>query len=184
MNDAIRTGITRSRGVKTHSPTPKDSTPIATDARACAGQYTSVLKNSQSLLVTPDVTVQQMESDVAATAGTRSSTGPSTAVGTGATTGTGHTGGGTELSGHRHRPTPNCAASTARWNSTPAVPDETPAGLPKRSSTDSPAYPARMPKSPLEIQVEVLDSIPENAIRTVTENCRTLKFKSRGIGKS
>jgi len=33
----------------------------------------------------------------------------------------------------------------------------------------------------LEIDVNVPDGVPENVVRTVTENCRTLKFKSQGF---
>lgn len=33
----------------------------------------------------------------------------------------------------------------------------------------------------LEIQAEIPDGAPEQVVRTVTENCRTLKFKSYGF---
>ena len=33
----------------------------------------------------------------------------------------------------------------------------------------------------LEIEAEVHKGVPENVVRTVTENCRTLKFKSQGF---
>lgn len=33
----------------------------------------------------------------------------------------------------------------------------------------------------LEIQAEIPDGVPENIVRTVTENCRTLKFKTQGF---
>jgi len=33
----------------------------------------------------------------------------------------------------------------------------------------------------LEIHIEVADGVPENVVRTVTENCRTLKFKTQGF---
>ncbi|MCG6534103.1 MAG: ATP-binding protein, partial [Syntrophales bacterium LBB04] len=33
----------------------------------------------------------------------------------------------------------------------------------------------------LEIQAEIPDGVPENVVRTVTENCRTLRFKSHGF---
>jgi hypothetical protein len=36
----------------------------------------------------------------------------------------------------------------------------------------------------LEIQAEVPDGVPENIVRTVTENCRTLKFKTQGFEES
>ena len=35
----------------------------------------------------------------------------------------------------------------------------------------------------LEIQAEVPNGAPENVVRTVTENCRTLKFDSQGFEK-
>jgi hypothetical protein len=33
----------------------------------------------------------------------------------------------------------------------------------------------------LEIQVEIPDGVPENVVRTVTENCRTLRFNTYGF---
>jgi len=33
----------------------------------------------------------------------------------------------------------------------------------------------------LDIQVRLLDGAPEDVIRTVSENCRTLKFKNHGF---
>ena len=33
----------------------------------------------------------------------------------------------------------------------------------------------------LEIRAEVLEGVPENVVRTVLENCRTLKFESQGF---
>ncbi len=35
----------------------------------------------------------------------------------------------------------------------------------------------------MEIQAEIPTGAPENVVRTVTENCRTLKFKSQGFEK-
>ena len=36
----------------------------------------------------------------------------------------------------------------------------------------------------LEIQVEIPDGVPDHVVRTVIENCRTLKFNSQGFEKS
>ena len=36
----------------------------------------------------------------------------------------------------------------------------------------------------LEIEADVEDGVPENAQRTVSENCKTLKFKTQGFEKS
>lgn len=33
----------------------------------------------------------------------------------------------------------------------------------------------------LEIRADVPDGVPDNVVRTVTENCRTLKFKNIGF---
>jgi hypothetical protein len=33
----------------------------------------------------------------------------------------------------------------------------------------------------MEIQARVADGIPENVVRTVSENCKTLKFKNQGF---
>jgi len=33
----------------------------------------------------------------------------------------------------------------------------------------------------LEIQAEIPNGAPENVVRTVTENCRTLKFDNQGF---
>lgn len=35
----------------------------------------------------------------------------------------------------------------------------------------------------LEIHAEVPDGVPDNVVRTVTENCRTLKFSDQGFEK-
>lgn len=35
----------------------------------------------------------------------------------------------------------------------------------------------------LEIEAEISTGVPENVVRTVTENCRTLKFNSQGFEK-
>ena len=35
----------------------------------------------------------------------------------------------------------------------------------------------------LEISAEVPDGVPDQAVRTVTENCRTLKFSDQGFEK-
>jgi hypothetical protein len=36
-------------------------------------------------------------------------------------------------------------------------------------------------KITLEIEAEIPSGAPENVVRTVTENCRTLKFDSQGF---
>jgi len=36
----------------------------------------------------------------------------------------------------------------------------------------------------LEIQAQVRDGAPDHVVRTVTENCRTLRFKSYGFEES
>lgn len=35
----------------------------------------------------------------------------------------------------------------------------------------------------LEIQADVPKGVPDNAVRAITENCRALKFKTRGFEK-
>jgi hypothetical protein len=35
----------------------------------------------------------------------------------------------------------------------------------------------------LEIHADVPEGVPDNAVRTITENCRTLRFKSHGFEK-
>ncbi len=36
----------------------------------------------------------------------------------------------------------------------------------------------------LEIQAEIPDGVPDQVVRTVSENCRTLKFKTHGFEES
>jgi hypothetical protein len=36
----------------------------------------------------------------------------------------------------------------------------------------------------LEVQAEVQAGVPEKVVRTVTENCRTLKFQNHGFEES
>jgi hypothetical protein len=35
----------------------------------------------------------------------------------------------------------------------------------------------------LEVQADVPQGVPDNAVRTITENCRALKFKNHGFEK-
>ena len=51
------------------------------------------------------------------------------------------------------------------------------------SRVGPPRFIERASGSCLEIQAEIPNGVPENVMRTVTENCRTLKFGSQGFEK-
>jgi hypothetical protein len=49
--------------------------------------------------------------------------------------------------------------------------------------TEKAVQPPRCRIATLEIEATVPDGVPENVVRTVTENSRTLKFTSHGFEK-
>ena len=42
---------------------------------------------------------------------------------------------------------------------------------------------AKLPDTEVDVTVEIQARVPDNVVRTVSENCRTLKFTSQGFEK-
>lgn len=143
-----------------------------------AGQQVRVLMDDRSVLVQADVAAVQMQAD-RTTAGVGplpAGQGTGTAVGpTGVTT-------GPEVGGER--PTP-LKQPPRRFHGSAAL-DATRVGRDaSRIAEEVIQHLAGLVGAKvevtLEIQAEVPEGVPEPVVRTVTENCRTLKFKSHGF---
>ena len=50
-----------------------------------------------------------------------------------------------------------------------------------RRGSDRPHLVGAMVTVTLEVEAEIPSGAPENVVRTVTENCRTLRFTSQGL---
>jgi len=152
-----------------------------------AGRRPTVQLNANSVVVKPDVAAAQIEKDSApaTTAGTGSGTGESAGAGTGTTgSGTAGTGGQT-------------GKGTGVGDAKPKVPvlrrfhgsvkiDAT------RLSRDVDLIASSVVQHlaglldtkvtiTVEIEAEIPSGAPDNVVRTVTENCRTLKFENQGF---
>ena len=42
---------------------------------------------------------------------------------------------------------------------------------------------AKLPDTEVDVTVEIQARVPDNVVRTVSENCRTLKFTSQGFAR-
>ena len=147
--------------------------------------------SSQSLLVKPDVAQKQLDADQEATKATTATTGGTTTVisgdgsnnGGGSPTGdtgsTGGTGNGTDGGGIASPP------PLRRFYGTVDVD-------PMRVNRDAAAIANEVIQHltslngakvtvNIEIQADIPDGVPDDVVRTVTENCRTLKFTSQGF---
>jgi predicted AAA+ superfamily ATPase len=145
-----------------------------------AGQLASVVIDGQSVLVKPDVAAAQLAADTPATG---PATGPGAAVGTS---------------------TGEDAAAASTAGTTTAVAGQPPApSQPHRFHGSVSLDPARLGRDAgkiaeevvqhlagllgakvevtLEISAEAPDGVPDNVVRTVTENCRTLRFRTHGF---
>jgi hypothetical protein len=144
-----------------------------------SGKVGGITLEGESLLVKPDVAAKQMEADKAALQPQAGATAPGTAQ-AGAT----QVVGGSQLGG---------SAATV----------EAPAPKPCRFHGSVSLEPTRLSRDAgkiaeevvqhiaslvgaqvevnLEITAEVRSGVPNDVVRTVTENCRTLKFKSHGF---
>jgi hypothetical protein len=143
-----------------------------------AGQGVRVALDDRSLVVKPDVAAAQMQAD-------REAQGAATAA----------PGGG---------PAVGAAAATARPGTGVAVePPAQAATAPRRFHGSVALDPARIGRDAgriaeevvqhlsglagssvevtLEIRADVPDGVPDQIVRTVTENCRTLRFRSHGF---
>ena len=133
------------------------------------------------MLVKSDVAVKQLEGDQAAQQSrTGTATGPSTAIG-GATQagGSSQTGKGSATTASGPAPQPHRFHGSVSLDATRLSRD---AGKIAEEVVQHLAglVGAHVEVS-LEIHAEVSEGVPENTVRTISENCRALKFKTHGF---
>jgi hypothetical protein len=151
-----------------------------------AGHRPTVQLNANSVVVKPAVAAAQIEKDSAPP--TNTAIGPDTSVGTATGTGTtigtaGETGKGTGDGGKQSKtPVLRRFHGSAKIDAT-------------RLSRDVDAIASSVVQHlaglldakvtiTVEIEAEIPTGAPDNVVRTVTENCRTLKFESSGFEES
>ena len=144
------------------------------------GRQTTVSADHSSLLVKPDIADAQMKAAAAAAAGTGGGTaGAATGGATHPMPGAGSGGEGAEGTTPAPEKTLRRFYGTVKLDATRLGRD---AG---RIATEVLAHLTAIEGSDaevtLEISVNIPDGIPENTIRTVNENCRTLKFDDQGF---
>jgi hypothetical protein len=152
-----------------------------------AGQALQVLLDGQSVLVKPEAAAKQVEADRQATAAsTATATGGSATASTGsagevgiATAGENRTAGATAPAIERQLRRFHGAAEldTIRIGRDAA-----------RIAEEVVQHLASVPGTEVRVTIEVEADIPQGAseelVRTITENCRTLRFKSHGFEES
>ena len=156
-----------------------------------AGRRPTVQMTANSVVVKPDVAAAQIEKDSVPppTTGTGSGTGGSTGAGTGATGGGSGAGTGGETGKGAAAGGVNPKAPVLRRFHGSAKIDAT------RLSRDMDVIASSVVQHlaglldakvtiTVEIEAEIPSGAPDNVIRTVTENCRTLKFENQGFEES
>jgi hypothetical protein len=139
-------------------------------------QRIPITDGNQGLLIKPDVAARQIEADKAAAEPAAAGTGAGT-IGNGGATGT-YTGGAPAATEEEKR-LPVRFYGSVELDATRLGRD---AG--KIAEEVVQHLSALMNSSveiTLEIKADVPEGVPDNVVRTVTENCRTLKFKSHGF---
>jgi len=150
----------------------------------CGQNVTISDANLSGLLVKPDVAWKQHEADTAAASGSA----PKATGGSGAAESTGSFGGvPVGNTGTKPGVPPEVVPLAKRYHGS-VVLDATRVGRDAgRIADEVIAHLAGLVGSSvrvtLEIEAEIPDGIPENVVRTVTENSRTLKFNSHGFEK-
>jgi len=139
-----------------------------------AGQNVSIPDTDPpGLLVKPEVARRQLDAEVAAAAATAPMPGPAAPA----------EGGPAPVPGAK--PQPAAARKLRRFHGSVAL-DATRLGRDAgRIAEEVVAHLAGLPKADvnvsLEIEARIPDGAPDHVVRTVTENSRTLKFKSQGF---
>ncbi|OQC63394.1 MAG: hypothetical protein BWX48_03236 [Verrucomicrobia bacterium ADurb.Bin006] len=178
--EAVRGGL----GLLTWS---QDSFAYAESFDETAGRYRGLQTGRQvwvdgdspiGLLVKPEAAQKQLAAEAPTTTG--GGTTP-TGGGTGGTTGTtGGTGGGTP-------PTPPVATVPKRFHGTATLDSKRVGRDAGRIADEVVAHLSGIVganvKVTLEIEADIPSGAPDHVVRTVTENCRTLKFDSQGFEK-
>ena len=144
-----------------------------------AGKGATVRRDGKSLLVKSEVAARQLQMESAATPGSESVGHPSTPAPS-------PTGGlfpdSAESSTTEPATMPRRFYGTVELNATRLGRDAGRIGEEVISHLQS--LPGAAAEVTLDIQVNIPDGIPEHVLRTVTENCRTLKFTSQGFEES
>jgi len=140
------------------------------------GQAVAIASGDAGLLVRPEVALQQQEAEAQAASGVRGDTG---AAPTPTTTG------GTDVTGKGGSAKPKSAPAPKRFHGTVNL-DPTRVGRDAgRIGDEVIAHLVGLigseVKVTLEIDAEIPNGTPDNVVRTVTENSRTLKFESHGF---
>jgi hypothetical protein len=137
-------------------------------------RHMSIGDSDQGLLVKPDVAVRQIESDKATTEPVTNGTGTVSNGGKAAP----FVPGGTKT-GEVARQLPVRFYGSVELDSTRLGRD---AGkIAEEVVQHLSSLVGSKVELTLEIKAEVPDGVPDNVVRTVTENCRTLKFKTHGF---
>ena len=155
-----------------------------------AGRRPTVQMNANSVVVKPDVASAQIEKDSAPppATGTGSGTGAGAGAGTGATGGGGAGTGGETGKGSGAGGVKPKAPVLRRFHGSAKI-DAT------RLSRDVDMIASSVVQHlaglldakvtiTVEIEAEIPSGAPDNVVRTVTENCRTLKFENQGFEES
>ena len=150
-----------------------------------AGRRPNVQLNSESVVVKPEVAAEQIEKEAAAQASIRAGTADG-GTASAHSTGSGIGAAGSPASGAGVSPTaPTKAPGLRRFHGSATL-------NATRLSRDVDAIATSVVqhlaglldakvKITLEIEADMPSGAPENVVRTVTENCRTLKFDSQGF---
>ncbi len=145
-----------------------------------AGHIGTVTLEGESVLVKPDVAAKQMEADEAVQQSQAGASQPGTAQ-----AGTTQVSGGSQIATGAATATPTVAPQPHRFHGSVSLD-------PARLSRDagkiaeevvqhlSGLVDAKVEVN-LEIHAEIPGGTPQNVVRTVTENCRTLRFRDHGF---
>ena len=138
----------------------------------------AVTAHDPGLVVRPEVARRQMDEEVGPEPGEGTGTGTGTGTATGTGTGTG-TGAGTGPGTDEGRTGPkrfHGSVDTAPLRAGKAV-----AQIAEEVVSHMESLVGSKVKLTLEIEAEIPDGAPEHVVRTVTENARTLGFRSQGF---
>jgi hypothetical protein len=146
-----------------------------------AGQVVSVAAESAGLLVKPETARRQMEAELAQTSGSGGAATSSSAATTGASTGVP----GAPTSGTPGVSKPTAPTPPRRYHGTVEL-DPARAGRDASRIADEviahlTALVGAEVRVTLEIEAQLPSGAPDNVVRTVTENARTLKFTNQGF---
>src|SRR5208337_2171082 len=144
-----------------------------------AGQLGSVALDGQSVLVKPDVAAKQLEDEAAKQA---QAAAPSVQAGTGTTA---QTPGSSSTATASAGPAPARATKPTRFHGSVDLDPTRIARDAGKVAEEVVQHIAGLVDATVEVNLEIHAEIPggapDNIVRTVTENCRTLRFKDHGF---